>query len=101
MSIELKIKVKHLAEEARIIRKEENKLYGIDKYYLQQHRKTTVRDAARRTQLAYAIIRGKERCITLHPNTRDLSNDHKEIIRMVSKYGTFDDPNATVKSWFN
>jgi hypothetical protein len=100
MSIKLKIKVKHLAEEARIIRKEEHKAFGMKKWGLQHHRKTVVRDAARQTQIAYAIVRGKERCRTLHSKTRDLRSDYKEITRMVNKYGNFDDPKSTVEKWF-
>jgi len=105
MTIKLKIKVKHLAKEAQIIRKEERKLFGMEKWELQHHRKTTLRDAARRTQIAYAIVRGKERCSTLHPNSKNsrwykAAEDRKEITRMVRKYGEVDDPEATVKTWF-
>lgn len=105
MSIKLKIKVKHLAEEARIIRKEERKAFGMEKWTLQHHRKTTVRDAARQTQIAYAIVRGKERCKTLHPNSKDSrwyrsGAERKEITRMVNKYSDFDNPKETVDEWF-
>ena len=54
----LKIKAKHLAAEARIIRKEEVKWRGRDKLYFKEHRKTTVRREARATQLAIAFMRG-------------------------------------------
>ena len=57
--IKLKIKGKSLAEEARIIRKEERKLPGPDRAELRDHRVTTVRDAARATYLTIAYIRGK------------------------------------------
>jgi hypothetical protein len=54
----LKIKTKHLAAEARIIRQEEVKWKGNDKLYFKNHRKTTVRNEARATQLAIAFMRG-------------------------------------------
>jgi hypothetical protein len=54
----LKIKAKHLAEEARIIRKEEKKHHGMCKWELQNHRKWDVRNEARATQLAIALLSG-------------------------------------------
>lgn len=93
MSIELKIKIKNLADEARTIRKEEQKLHGMEKWKLQHHRKTVVRNAARRTLIAYQILRGRE--WTQHalqaPNydVRVIA-DHKEIQRMLKKYGDID-----------
>jgi len=56
----LKVKIKSLAEEARIIRKEEKR--EANKYHkreLRDHRIGTVRDEARAAQLAYAFLRGK------------------------------------------
>ncbi len=82
----LKIKIKHLAAEARIIRTEERKHHGMEKWQLQHHRKTVVRDAARQAQLAYAFIRGKSLASTMPGYTYD-SSDHFEVKRMVSKYG--------------
>lgn len=74
----LKVKVKSLAAEARIIRKEENKAKASYRYLknkqgceedyrkaratwegLQHHRKVDVRQEARASQLAYAFIRNK------------------------------------------
>lgn len=88
MSIELKIKVKNLADEARTIRTEEQKLRGMDKWNLQHHRKTVVRDAARRSQIAYQIVRGRdwEPCASHQRFTR--MSDYSEVCRMVKKYGT-------------
>lgn len=57
-TVKLKVKVKHLAAEARIIRREANKLSGLDKHSLNQHRTTTVRREARATQLVYGYLRG-------------------------------------------
>ena len=88
MSIELKIKIKNLADEARTIRTEENKLSGMEKWNLQHHRKTVVRDAARRSQIAYQMIRDRDwvSCTSHTELTR--WSDWKEIARMVRKYGT-------------
>jgi hypothetical protein len=88
MSIELKIKIKNLADEARTIRVEENKLHGMAKWNLQHHRKTVVRNAARRTQLAYQIVRGRDwqSCCSHNGFTR--MSDFSEVSRMVKKYGS-------------
>jgi len=86
--IHLKIKIKNLADEARTIRTEEQKVHGMAKWNLQHHRKTVVRDAARRTQIAYQFIRGRdyESCAS-HNGFKRLS-DFSEVSRMVKKYGT-------------
>lgn len=55
----LTIKAKHLAEESRIIRHEEQKWKGPDKVFFSEHRKNTVRNEARATQLAIAMMIGK------------------------------------------
>jgi len=88
MSIELKIKVKNLADEARTIRIEENKVHGMAKWNLQHHRKTVVRNAARRTQLAYQIVRGRDwnSCCSHDGFTR--MSDFSEVSRMVKRYGS-------------
>lgn len=87
MSIELKIKVKSLAQEARIIRKEEGKLHGMRKWGLQHHRTTVVRDAARRTLVAYQYVRGRdwESCSSRDVHTR--KRDWPAIEKMIKKYG--------------
>jgi hypothetical protein len=94
MSIELKVKIKHLAEEARIIRSEEQKLHGMDKWKLQHHRKTVVRDAARRSQVAYQMIRGRDwqSCARLNEEGELWWGDRKEVERMIRKYGAKDEP---------
>lgn len=86
-AIELKIKVKNLAEEARIIRKEEAKVHGMEKWQLQHHRKTVVRAAARRTQLAYQICRGRDWRPCCSHNRFTRMSDFSEVCRMVKKYG--------------
>ena len=88
MSIELKIKVKNLADEARTIRQEENKLHGMAKWDLQHHRKTVVRNAARRTLMAYQIVRCKDWEPSASHNRFTRMSDFAEVSRMVKKYGT-------------
>lgn len=79
----LKIKLKSLAEEARIIRREESRSrFWRDELYL--HRIGIVRKAARDTHVAYAIIRGKP--IPERDNSRPL--DWKAVNSMVLKYGS-------------
>lgn len=108
MSIELKIKSKHLAEEPRIIRHEEQKLRrqlawnrrenGIpnDTYRemykfnsLVRHRKWDVRNEARATNLARAHIAGKTYKET-EPHCSDpyMRNHYilPRVVKMVQKY---------------
>ncbi len=95
MSIYLKIKIKSLAEEARMIRKEERKQLGYGRHLrrvdrdarvntpeeerwennpvylthcrLHHHRVVDVRKAAREAQLAYAYLRGRP-LLVVEPN---------------------------------
>jgi hypothetical protein len=55
----LRVHIKELASEAKHIRHEESQCSGMEKWELQHHRKTVVRQAARKYQLAYACARGK------------------------------------------
>ncbi len=88
-SIELKIKLKHLAEESRIIRAEAEKQYAEGNYQkgndLTNHRKLVVRPEARATLLAYQQLRGipYEVC---EPNPKTEPN-WKRVEQMVKKYG--------------
>ena len=59
MSTELKIKIKSLAAETKIIKHEESKLHGEARQSLQHHRKTVVRHEARHSLLAYGYMRGR------------------------------------------
>lgn len=100
----LKIKVKHLAAEAAIIRKEENKVHGMDKWRLQHHRKTVLRDAARQTQIAYAIVRGKTLNQTLGSDYSEKYYDRKPVVNMVRKYGSDEqraDAEKATRDWFD
>jgi hypothetical protein len=101
--VKLKIKAKNLAEESRIIRKEEKKLSGWQKRKIQDHRRWDVRNEARATQLAIAFIKGKTfRSVEL--KTRDRM-DHKHamvlerLTMMAIKYG-YSTENV-VQAWFN
>lgn len=84
----LKVKLKTLAEEARIIRHEERKYFGMDRWDLQHHRKTVVRDEARRTLIAYQFIRGRNWRVHVSScdYTRTMDLDHVE--RMIRRYGS-------------
>ena len=99
-SIELKIKLKHLAEEARIIRREADAQYRAGNYQkgneLTEHRKRVVRPAARATLLAYQYLRG----IPYHRCEQDPKTDPNwaEVKRMARKYGQTEiDPDVWVK----
>lgn len=101
MCRELKIKIKSLAAEAVIIKKEERKQLsharytkGVDDYRkyhsLVLHRKDVVRFEARATHLAYACIRGKK-----NPELKFVLDCWAEAVLvpkvafMVAKYGEF------------
>lgn len=118
MSIELKIKSKHLALEPNIIRNEERKLkkqikytHGTDGLLIRQldslhsHRVCNVRNEARATYLARAFIEGK-------PYTSAERKRHDEglfqlyivprILAMVQRYGKSEHRRITVdviKEW--
>jgi hypothetical protein len=54
----LKVKVKHLAQEVRIIKHEEKKNDGDTRNWLYLHRVTGVRPECRATHIAYAFAKG-------------------------------------------
>ena len=102
MHIELKIKLKSLAEEARIIRREELKAKDHGDYStlntLHHHRIHVVRPAARDTHLAYAYLNGHmyrdvERVCYRQPN-------FAEVLRMVKKYGGWAQKADALQGWF-
>ncbi len=93
--VELKVKIKSLAEEARIIRKEERKakLRGDWQLFhrLQEHRRTVVRSEARCSQLAYRTIalRGAyPKCES--PTTKSLI-DFDKVGRLCAAFGPIRD----------
>lgn len=81
----LKIKIKSLAEEARIIRKEERKTRVPLRDDLHIHRVVHVRAESRNASLAYAYLRGRRyRQIEAFAYTVPSTD---QISRMVKKYG--------------
>lgn len=104
-SIYLKVKIKSLAEEARIIRREEHLAKQRKEYgwvnSLCEHRKAIVRPEARATQLAYAFLRGRSYAqVEPKPRTKP---SWARVKAMVEKYGPFGVPNvdALLKQWRN
>jgi len=92
MSTELKIKLKSLAEEQRIIRKEELKLKGNWAYKAERliaHRKFRVRPIIRNTHIAYGLIKGHE----YHEiEQKSYSSPNWDSVKtMVKKYGSTED----------
>lgn len=117
MSIELKIKSKHLALEPRIIKHEEEKLKKQIKYNntdyklvdklnsLVCHRKHNVRNEVRATELARAYLAGKT--YTYVEKKRKDEGSFQlyivpRIVAMVTKYGTGDQRKVdkkTIQDW--
>jgi hypothetical protein len=84
LSVCLKVKLKSLAEEARIIRKEEKKNKRL-RYLLSEHRRGTVRLEARHTHIAYGFIRGKT-YEQIEPKCKT-PVEWDRVRKMVTKYG--------------
>ena len=82
----LKIKVKHLAEESRIIRKEEQKNYGDTREWLYIHRVGIVRPVARATHIAYAFAKGVPLSKVERYPERVPASVWKGVAAMVKKY---------------
>lgn len=89
----LKVKIKSLSEEARIIRFEQRKaklikdhVYRSSLYFgLYDHRTRVVRAALRNSYLAYAFVRGKKRVVVEHKCF--VEPDYGDIARLSYKYG--------------
>ena len=116
MSVELKVKSKHLSEEARIIRFEERKfrkqvdwLKGRQQPYekehatmmsLKEHRRWDVRNENRATFLARAFLAGKEYKTVEHKRHDDVvfyAYVLPRVCDMVNKYGPVDQ--KLTKKW--
>lgn len=86
----LRVKLKSLAEEARIIRIEESRANKHKNYDLQNrlrdHRTWTVRHAARETLLAYQFLRGVPYETVERPDS--IPPDWQSVLKMVKKYGS-------------
>lgn len=87
MSVFLKVKVKSLAAEARIIRREEHRWPGDSptRASLQGHRRNDVRREARHSYLALAYLRGRAYREVEQTCHRD--PDWEAVARMIKKYG--------------
>ena len=118
MSIELKIKAKHLALEPKIIKCEEEKLKGQIKYTkgtdtsliwklnsLVVHRKWNVRNESRATELARTYLAGKPYSYTEKKRKDDMMFQLyivPRIVAMVTKYGKGDQRKvdaAIIREW--
>jgi hypothetical protein len=82
----LKVKLKALAAESQIIRRQERRTHGLLRDELAVHRRGVVRSEARHTHIAYGLIRGKqyekiERPGADNPPTWD------RVRKMISRYG--------------
>ena len=92
--IHLRVKVKSLAAEAEIIRREAQKTEGMVKWGLNQHRKTVVRYHSRINLLAYGLLRGipygamEHKCHT--------PPDFDAIVTIARRFGG---DSETVKLW--
>lgn len=124
MSIELKIKSKHLSQEAKIIRCEENKLKAQKQWFkdnektntpeydkicggwfiLNEHRRTIVRQENRATFLARAYLSGKA-----YSTVEQKRKEEKEwqfqsvviprVVTMVNKYGSNNVTKDAIREW--
>jgi len=87
--VQLKVKIKSLAEEARIIRKEERKAVKKRDFLLRevlyQHRVYDVRQEARLSQLAYGFLRGRSYSEIEQKTTKPV--DWKRVRQLVEKFG--------------
>lgn len=106
----LKVKIKSLAEEAKIIRKEELKARGYNpelRRGLYEHRIKPVGSESRAAFIAYGFLRGKKYSeierpvnkfglskwtyvdrITNEPVTKYYSNIPRRVFSLINKYGT-------------
>lgn len=101
--IALKIKIKALAAESKIIRHEELKIKSgpVEERhriaYFAEHRKLVVRKAARETHLAYGYLRGRE----YHQIEKSckIEPSWALIAKMVCKYGKSGMTDEDLKDW--
>jgi hypothetical protein len=114
MSVELKIKSKHLALEPAIIKHEERKLLTAykrteDKKYfykfnsLVSHRKYDIRKEARATYLARGYIAGKPYNVIENKckNIDELKPLISRILAMVKRYHKYNITEKEISDWLN
>lgn len=83
---QLKVKIKSLAAEARIIRLEEARSKNpFERMRLSSHRTDDVRREARAAQLAYGFLRGREYNQIESPNSSNV--DWGRVQKLVEKFG--------------
>lgn len=105
-TIFLKIKLRSLMDEARLIRREERKAFerGTEAsrsvgMLMVEHRKTVIRSAARNTVLAYGFLRGLQyRDIEAKAHS---APDWKDVLRMIRSYGDRYVSEQEFESWKN
>lgn len=81
----LRVKLKSLAAEAKIIRREEKRSHGALREELYRHRIDVVRAVSRNTHIAYGLIKG--RTLDQMEPTRKSEPDWDAVAKMISKYG--------------
>ncbi len=95
MSIKfLKVKIKSLAAEAKIIRLEEKRSSGDVRNSLHNHRVIEVRDESRCALIAYAFLRNKR-----PPSLLKRQGDMKRVMTLASKYGLLKVTTDQINSW--
>lgn len=91
----LKVKIKSLAAESVIIRKEERQTRGQERNLLCEHRRGIVRDEARHSQLAYGYLRGRSYAQVANGCQKPL--DFSKVKGMVDRFGAVYDSQS--ESW--
>lgn len=105
MSVELKIKSKHLAEEAKIIRFEERKLRAKNRSKfidIQSHRRWNVRNENRATFLARAFLEGRPYKTVeqfIHSPEKLSYYIVPRVVSMVNKYGSDNYQKSDIENW--
>jgi len=108
---ELKVKIKSLAEEARIIRKEENKTLKLHKMKypeggycpqydsLRNHRRIDVQGEARAALLAYGYLRGVPYKAMESKTKEDNRPNWKRVRTIAKKFGKSSYNEETFTAW--
>lgn len=102
----LRVKIKSLAAEAKIIRHEERRFkprisHDDQTYFgLRDHRIFVVRAEARATQIAYGFLRGRSYA-QIEPVSKRAKPDWSKVEKMVAKYGgmTTDQAKVALIEW--
>jgi hypothetical protein len=84
----LRVKVKSLAEEARMIRREEQRSHGQIRDELRNHRVMPLRTESRAAGLAYGFIRG--RTLEQMEAKSEAPPDWDRVRKLLKKYGPAD-----------